>query len=52
MGLEDQHKIDAIVEDPANGPVRLIMMEHREWTLAEKQVTQLEDKISAYYNFS
>jgi hypothetical protein len=51
MGLEDKHKIDAIVEDPDDGPVRLLMMEHREWTLSEEQIEQLEDKISAYYNF-
>jgi hypothetical protein len=51
MAIQDQHKIDSIVEGRGNGPVRLLMIEDREWALAPEQKEQLEDKISAYYNF-
>lgn len=51
MAIPDRHKIDIISKDQGNGAVRLLMIEDREWTLSSEQIEQLEDKVSAYYNF-
>jgi len=51
MGIEDIHKIDLVVEERDNGPIRLQMLEAREWSLSAERIEQLENKISAYYNF-
>jgi len=40
-----------IAEGRENGPIRLLMLEDRGWTMSPEQIEQLEDKISAYYNF-
>lgn len=51
MAIQDRDKIDVIVDDHGDGPVRLLMIEDREWKLSPEQMEQLENKISAYYNF-
>ena len=51
MAIEDAHKVDGIVEERDDGPIRLQMVEAREWSLSPERTEQLEDKISAYYNF-
>ena len=51
MAIRDKDKIDGISEIPGNGPIRLLMIEDREWTFSSTQLEEFENKISAYYNF-
>jgi hypothetical protein len=51
MAIQDTDKIDSIVEDRDGASVRLQMLEAREWSLSDVRIVELEDKISAYFNF-
>jgi hypothetical protein len=51
MSLAEKDKIDLITESHGSGPVRLYIIEDREWELTVEGVEQLEAKVTAYYNF-
>lgn len=51
MAIENPHVIDLISGDNASPCVRLIMLEHREWEVSPERLGQLQDKISAYFNY-
>lgn len=51
-GVENAGVLDALAEDKVTGEVVLVMFEPRPWTLGDRQLFQLQEKLNAYMSFA